>query len=100
MEEGRPQPHPDPKDTLMVAYDQRVLQLYDARAALAGAVATLTGELEQAHAEIRRLRELEEILRRHIAVVEAELATVRDMKVVRWTKWPRTFVYRLRARRR
>lgn len=91
----------------MVAYDQRVLQLYDARAALAGAVAALTLELslireerDQARAELRHLSEQEEILRRHAAALEAELATVRGMKVVRWTKWPRTLVYRLRARRR
>jgi hypothetical protein len=107
MEEGRSQPHPDPPDILMVAYDQRVLQLYDARAALAEAVAALTLELsrsheqrDQARAEIRRLGEQQEILRRHAAALEAELATVRGMKVVRWTKWPRTLVYRLRARHR
>ena len=91
----------------MVAYDQRVLQLYDARAALSGAVAALTLELsrireehDQARAQIRHLGEQEEILRRHIAVIEAELAAFRGMKVVRWTRWPRALVYRFRAMRR
>src|SRR5947209_7960147 len=104
MEEGPSQPHSDPQDTLIVAYDQRVLELYDARAALSGAVAALTLELSRIHAEHEhartQIREQEEIFRRHIAVIEAELAAVRGMKVVRWTKWPRALVYRLRARRR
>lgn len=84
----------------MVAYDQRVLQLYDARAALSGAVAALTVELSEARAQIRTLCERQDVLREHADALERELAAVRGMKVVRWTKWPRTLVYSLRARRR
>jgi hypothetical protein len=107
MEEGHSQPQADPKDRPRVAYDQRVLELYDARAALSGAVAALTAELsairaerDEARAHVRSLGEQQDILLRHAAAVEAELAAVRGMKVVRWTRWPRAIVYRVRARRR
>jgi hypothetical protein len=105
MEQGPVEP--DSQDALMVAYVERGRQLHDARAALAEAVAALSVELSRSHerhneasAEIRRLGEEQEALRQRAAALEAELAVMRNMKLVRWTKVPRSLVYRLRARRR
>jgi chromosome segregation ATPase len=95
------------QDALTVSSEERTRQLYDARAALSVAVSALTVELSRlraehdaAQGEIRALRDQQELQRRHIAVLEADLELMRNMKVVRWTKSPRAFVYRLRARRR
>lgn len=99
---------------LAVAYEQRTRQLRDARAALAEAVSALTDELTQRREEVRGLRQhevalsaeiqkaldysshLQEELRRTSELV----ATLQNMKVVRWTARPRRIVYRLRARHR
>jgi hypothetical protein len=100
-------PNDDPPDALTVAHEQRTRQLYDARTALSGAVSALTLELsrlrqehDEARAQIQALREQQEAHRQHTAALEAELAVMRNMKVVRWTKLPRAVVYRLRAHRR
>lgn len=89
------------------AYNERTRQLYDARGALSEAVSALTLELsrlreqhDEARAEIQALREQQEAQRQHAQALEAELAVMRNMKVVRWTRLPRAIVYRWRARRR
>jgi hypothetical protein len=104
---------PGAGDPLAGAYEQRTKQLYDARAALAEAVSALTVELGQRREESTALRDERDralldsrALREHAAALEGELRTARElaaalrnMKVVRWTTWPRRIVYRLRARR-
>jgi hypothetical protein len=112
---------------LASAYEQRTKQLHETRSALAEAVSALTMELkqqrdereqalvdrEQAVIENRGLRKQAEALdtevqnlRHRLAALEGELqaaheltVTVRNMKVMRWTTWPRRLVDRLRARR-
>ena len=101
---------------LAEAYERRTTELYEARGALAEAVATLRTELkrrheeahalrtelaglhERAHTEINQLRgemaRREEELRRAQEAIRA----LQRMKVVRWTAWPRSLVYRLRER--
>jgi predicted RNase H-like nuclease (RuvC/YqgF family) len=114
------------EDPLTAAYEQRTTQLHEARGALAEAVSVLKVELDQRREESKGLREhadnlaaeadkqrhyaesfTAEIqqLRKDVARLEAELqatrellASVRNMRVVRWTVWPRRIVYRLRAR--
>jgi predicted RNase H-like nuclease (RuvC/YqgF family) len=114
-------------DLLADAYEQRTEHLHDARTALAEAVSALRTELEQRRREVAALgaerdqarldhgaeqqrsenlaRETQE-LRARIAVLEAELrdarelvTAVRHLKVVRWSAWPRRWVYGWRARR-
>lgn len=89
---------PDDHDALAAAYERRTAQLYEARAGLAEAVSVLTVELRELREHAHRQSEV-------IAGLEAELETAkklieaqRNMKVVRWTQWPRRFVYRLRGR--
>jgi chromosome segregation ATPase len=111
---------------LSEAYERRSEQLYEARGALAEAVSAVCVELERARrereqslAETSALRaqivafenEIEK-LRRYVEQVENEarhahaaaarldeqLASVRGMKVVRWTTWLRAAVAWLRAR--
>jgi len=101
------QPNDDSQNALTTAYEERTRQLYDARGALSEAVSALTLELsrlreqhDEAQAQIQALREQEEASRQRTAALEAELAVMRNMKVVRWTKMPRAIVYRWRARRR
>ena len=101
------QPNDGPQDALTGAYEERTRQLYDARGALSEAVSALTLELsrlreqhDEAGTQIRALREQQEAHRQRTAALEAELAVMRNMKVVRWTKLPRAIVYRWRARRR
>ncbi len=108
------EPDPGPASGLAIAYEERTTQLYDARAALSGAVSALTAELvnvrqdlDRAAVENRGLRDQERALREHIEVLvgriealEQELTVIRNMKVMRWTAWPRQFVYKLRARGR
>ena len=108
-----PEPQPGSDSPMAMAYEERTKQLYDARAALSGAVSALTAELanlrrdlDRAAVENRGLKHQERALREHIEVLvqriealERELAVIRNMKVLRWTAWPRRIVYRLRARR-
>jgi hypothetical protein len=101
------EPNDDSQDARTVAHEERTRQLYDARAALSEAVSALTLELsrlreehDEARAEIQALRDKQGAQEQHSAALEAELAVMRNMKVVRWTRWPRTVVYRLRARER
>ncbi len=100
------EPQPGPDSPMAMAYEERTKQLYDARAALSGAVSALTAELVDARRILDGLREQERLLREHIEMLvqrigtlEGELAVMRNMKVVRWTARPRKIVYRLRARR-
>jgi predicted RNase H-like nuclease (RuvC/YqgF family) len=118
---------PATADLAAGAYEQRTKQLYDARTALAEAVSALRTELAQRceevaalgaerdqarldhRAECQRSAALDleaQALRTRVAALEAELldarelvAAVRNLKVVRWTAWPRRWVYRWRARR-
>jgi hypothetical protein len=118
---------PATADLLAQAYEQRTKHLHDARAALAEAVSALRTELghrrqeiaalggarDQAVRDLRAERERSEALdreaqalRTRIAALEAELrdarelvTAVRNLKVMRWTAWPRRSVYRWRARR-
>jgi uncharacterized coiled-coil DUF342 family protein len=111
---------------LAEAYERRSTQLYEARAALAEAVASLRTELKRRHEEVHALRtELAALreeaakqrdhavrfmsennaLRGDVARLEDELrraqqviSAFQGMKVVRWTAWPRSVVYRLRER--
>jgi Glycosyl transferase family 2 len=107
-------------DLLPGAYEQRTKQLHNARAALAEAVSTLRTELGQRREEVAALRderdralldnravreqsaalarEAQE-LRPRVETLEGELrdarelaAAMRNMKVVRWTAWPRRIV--------
>jgi predicted RNase H-like nuclease (RuvC/YqgF family) len=115
------------KELLVTAYEQRTNQLREARGALAEAVSALTAELDRRRAETAALqderdraqleqraeRERAEALAGELearslreAELEAELresrkqvAVLANMKVVRFTVWPRRIVYRLRARR-
>ena len=104
MDEGLRQPETGTDDLLMLAYQERTRQLHDARAALSGAVSALTVELgglreerDLAHIDIRNLREDQEALLQRIATLEAELAELRNRRVVRWTRWPRATLRRLRG---
>lgn len=120
-------PAPAAADLLSEAYEQRTKHLRDARTALAEAVSALRAELGHRRQEVAALgadrdqarrdhraerersqaldREAQE-LRTRIAALEAELrdarervTAVRNLKVVRWTAWPRRSLYRWRARR-
>jgi hypothetical protein len=99
-------------NTLASAYEQRTNQLHEARGALAEAVSVLTADLNQRRHELdRALRENRDLreraealdtevqsLRQHLVAAREQTAAVRNMKVVRWTVWPRRLVYRVRAR--
>lgn len=108
-------------EPLAAAHEQRTKEVYEARGALAEAVSALRLELEQRRDETTALRRdnselrpyaanlTNEIdrLREHVGVLEGELRSahdlihvLRNMKVVRWTVWPRRIVYRLRDRHR
>jgi len=98
------------------AYERRTTQLYEARGALAEAVATLRTELKRRDEEVQARRaelaglqerarnletELDHLRARHEAELRAAheaISALRGMKVVRWTAWPRSIVYRLRER--
>ena len=103
------------------AYDERTIQLHEARGALGEAVAALTAELasrreesgslsserDRAVREAGALRSEVVTLQSRVAELEAALALERrkvtelqGMKVVRYTKVPRRLVYRWRAKRR
>ena len=101
-------------DSLSAAHEQRTKELYDARGALAEAVSTLTAELNHCREERDRVLEENRGLREHTEALRAEIeklehglaaanqrtAAVSNLKVVRWTAWPRAVVYRMRARRK
>lgn len=104
----------DSSAALRRAYDERTIQLHDARGALAEAVAALTVELarrreesaallderERAFRENRALRERAGELEAALEAARTRATVLAEMKVVRYTAWPRRLVYRLRARRR
>lgn len=107
------QPHDIPDD-LIAAYEARTAQVYEARSSLGAAVHSIISELGRLHADLaaaqsenRELRAMAAELRAVVADLESQLdssrevvATLRNMKVVRWTVWPRRAVYRLRDARR
>jgi regulator of replication initiation timing len=102
------------RDPLSAAYEQRTKDLYDARGALAEAVSTLTGELTHCREERERLLEENRGLREHAEALQAEIgkledglavanqrtAAVQNLKVVRWSAWPRAVLYRIRTGRK
>lgn len=104
----------DGSTALRRAYDERTVQLHDARGALAEAVAALTVELarrreesasllderDRAVRENRALRERAGELEAALKAAQTRATVLAEMKVVRYTAWPRRLVYRLRARRR
>jgi septal ring factor EnvC (AmiA/AmiB activator) len=97
---------PTPDEALNAAYTARTNQLYEARGALAEAVAELTKELQHRRAEAAELNKQLEARSKQVARLERdlqatsrEIEALRNMKVVRWTAWPRAAVYRWRARR-
>jgi hypothetical protein len=101
-------------DLLARAYRQRTKQLHETRSALAEAVSALAEEREARRDEAGALRAENQALcdqigalaadsrqlRESTTALEDDVRSVRDLKVVRWTAWPRRLVYRLRARRR
>ena len=120
-EQGPPGAEGVRDDATRRAYDERTLQLHEARGALAEAVAALRSELadrraqlaacaeerERAVSEADSLRGEVTALAGRVAELDAALVLERrkleeleGTKVVRYTKRPRLFVYRLRARRR
>jgi RNA polymerase-interacting CarD/CdnL/TRCF family regulator len=95
------------KDPLAKAYEQRNMQLNDARIALAEVVSALTAELtartqerDQGLQENRALRDRVEVLEHELLAAQGDIAALRGMKVVRWTARPRRLVNQIRARRR
>jgi hypothetical protein len=99
------QPSDSDRD-LSRAYEQRTVQLYEARTTLAEAVSTLRAELgrrneerDHAIAESRALRGRVDLLESELRNARGDIAALQGMKVVRWTAWPRRIVYRIRARR-
>jgi tRNA (mo5U34)-methyltransferase len=51
-------------------------------------------------AQVDELQDRVDALESELAGARELIAALRNMKVVRWTEWPRRIVYRLRARRR
>lgn len=100
----------DPR--LRAAYDERDRQLRDAHGALAELASALTEELRELRKETAALRderdraladnialrqEVEKQLQ-GVAELNAQIAGLQEMKVVRWTASLRSFIYRLRGR--
>jgi chromosome segregation ATPase len=113
------------RDPLEIAYAERSAQLYETRVALADAVQTLTDELQARRAEaaafraetaairddqralheqsagyaalIENLRERNAELEAELAALRAQLESLQEMRVVRWTAVPRRVLRRLRA---
>jgi chromosome segregation ATPase len=109
-------------DPTAAAYEERTLQLHEARAALGEAVHTLRLELAQARQENVALRQqLEDLQQRHTALhdewkalgaevewlrkqrtslmaetarLEQEVHALKNMRVVRWSAWPRRILHR------
>lgn len=98
---GREQPvkADDGSAALRRAYDERTVQLHEARGALAEAVAALLDERNHAVRENRALRERAGELEAALEVARTHATVLAEMKVVRYTAWPRRLVYRLRTRR-
>ena len=109
----------DPAEQLRLAHHRQTQQLYEARGALAEAVAALTVELEQRRDEIattaaerdrvllenealkadsQRIRDHTIALQREVELSHARIAAMQNMKVMRWTAGVRRLVYRLRKR--
>lgn len=103
------------------AYSERTGQLYEARGALAEAVATLRAELSQRHEEAAAHRAEALALRQALDAAELRNQTLdtdnralyaeidrlneavsdlQNTKVMRWSAGARRIVYRLRARLR
>jgi RNA polymerase-interacting CarD/CdnL/TRCF family regulator len=95
------------KDPMAKAYEQRNMQLNDARIALAEVVSALTAELtsrtqerDQGLQENRALRDQIAVLEHELRAAHGDIAALRGMKIVRWTARPRHLVHRIRTRRR
>jgi hypothetical protein len=109
----------DPAEHLRLAHQRQTQQLYEARGALAEAVAALTVELGQRRDEIartiaerdlvllenealktdsQRIRDHITVLQREVELSHARIAAMQNMKVMRWTAGVRRLVYRLRDR--
>jgi uncharacterized protein YhaN len=109
---------PRPPDLLSEAYEKRTGQLYEARSTIAEAVAVLNAELSERRREAREqssvlkeenaeLRQALETARQGQESLQAELesalsvlASLQQMKVVRWSAPVRRWVYQFRALRR
>jgi hypothetical protein len=87
-------------DALAAAYDVRTTQLYEARAALAEAVSALAWELREVREDARHRAEVIAGLEAELDAAQKVIEEQRNMKVVRLTRWPRSFLYGLRGRRR
>jgi chromosome segregation ATPase len=101
-------------ESLAAAYKQRTKEIYDARGALAEAVSTLTAELTHCREERDRVVDENRGLREHAEALHAEIEklerglaaanqrieAVLNLRVVRWTAWPRAVVYRIRTGRK
>jgi len=99
---------------LSEAYEKRTGQLYEARSTVAEAVAVLKSELAEAREQRSVLREENAELRQALETarqgqesLQAELesalsvvASLQQMKVVRWSAPIRRWVYQFRALRR
>lgn len=118
--EGRRDQHGS-GDLVSQAYSERTGQLYEARGALAEAVATLRAELSQRHEEAAAHRAEALALRQALDAAELRNQTLdtdnralyaeidrlneavsdlQNTKVMRWSAGARRIVYRLRARLR
>jgi chromosome segregation ATPase len=60
------------RDPLVIAYEERSLQLYEARAALADTVQTLRDELQARHAEAAAMREESAAIREETAAIRED----------------------------
>jgi predicted nuclease with TOPRIM domain len=122
----------DEKGPLGIAYTERSMQLYEARAALADVIQTLRDELQARRSEavafhadaaatreqveairadqralyeqaaahaalIERLRDRNGELEAELDAVRAQLRSIENMRVIRWTAFPRQVLRRLRA---
>ncbi len=108
----------NPEDALELAYARRTQQLHEARGALAEIVSTLRVDLLQQrqtsdlvaadnltlreHAaaltvEVQRLTEQVVELDAELRRAREQIARFRNMKIVRWSEWPRSVVFRFRA---
>ena len=58
----------------------------------------LSEELARLREEVRGLRERNEALEAELRIMSDLVTVFRNMKILRWTVWPRRMVYRLRMR--
>ena len=100
-------------DTPASEHEKRTGQQHEARGAPTEVVSTVTAELNRRRDErdeaLRQNRDLREhgealdaevqTLRQALQVAHEQAAALRNMKVVRWTAWPRRLIYSMRARR-